>query len=920
MSEMKVNASDTRAGRLFGNSERENLREFNDSFKIKKVVQIKRQDFAQDCEYITFSTEFRRLAGITQVVAPLEKAVYHNRLTHTLEVARYAKRIAEYLLAIYEKGNYNEFIEKYQKYDKYMKTAFKESNFGFEKDNLTRNIEISWHRIADLDKVEDLDAEMDSALKRDWLNIEVVEAAALIHDIGHAPFGHIGEKILDSVAKKEGDIEGFEGNAQSFRIVTRLATNSPDYLGLNLTKAVLKASLKYPWVRSQNEDNLYSKKGRKFGIYSDDFKYFELILDKQIDYWRERSDLEKPFCLEAEIMDYADEVAYSIQDFFDFFKVGLIPRDAIRDLSIKSHSIKKFLNEWKIEYGSGFKEAFSVFLNDSREEIEFLENLEDFCISQIKNLLTELFESSNEDTFLDSTYINIAEKWAERFIEDNGVWIEVEDKNSKYPFLSLHINPISKMQVKFLNQIVRKYVIQKSSLESQQEGQKKIVETLFYSYLNAIKDGKKTLLPSKFHRMYDDMQRSISNAIRSLISHGISNDSSLLIFMSNYFFETLVDLKKYVEDDKTPGHILFKALRDYILEETVNILNENNLEFMLFEEQKKHIKNANTDNYLGKPLLDSLESVHIYKLVNKEIRETLKKSIVDVLNSLFSDEDFKKELKLKIIGRLDTRKRDLLYSTFGKPITNPDTENRLFEIIIYSNKPFFELFSDERDSFDGNGGVSGGDLSQFLAEYIARNLNETLKISLINQVRKNLEKYTHKKDADQIDLNPVAIWLKEIQTGLYEKGIEILEKSIHEFSIDEYTLNTIFINLDFSENDRKEFDQKLIETFKKTKKPLEKAYSLLKNHLNGSEEVKELRRNLQSIDNGNSDYRNMDELLKDIKERKIEHPCNLVTWLALKGTIRLAVDIVASFNDQQAHELYLRLLGIEFGSIDDIIL
>jgi dGTPase len=136
-----------------------------------------RNPFERDRDRILYSRAFRRLAEVTQVVQSGESHTYHNRLTHSLKVAQVGRRLAEYLLS-------------------------KHSDDGGDPD---REL---------LDSVG-------------GLNPDVVETAALAHDLGHPPFGHIAEIELDRILTEEnGVIDGFEGNVQSFRIVNRVATHS----------------------------------------------------------------------------------------------------------------------------------------------------------------------------------------------------------------------------------------------------------------------------------------------------------------------------------------------------------------------------------------------------------------------------------------------------------------------------------------------------------------------------------------------------------------------------------------------------------------------------------------------------------------------------------------------------------------------
>jgi dGTPase len=203
------------------------------------------------------------LDGVTQIVRAGEADVFHNRLTHSIKVAQVGRRLAEHCIR-----------------------------------------------------------RQPQATEFHGLDNEVVEAACLAHDLGHPPFGHIGEATLDEILTCEDahgrclDPEGYEGNAQSFRIVTKLALRFPQCEGLDLTRATLCALLKYPWARDTSSEGEKAGKSKKWGYYKSEQADF--------DFCREGVELDMR-SLEAELMDWADDIAYSVHDLEDFHRCNFIP-------------------------------------------------------------------------------------------------------------------------------------------------------------------------------------------------------------------------------------------------------------------------------------------------------------------------------------------------------------------------------------------------------------------------------------------------------------------------------------------------------------------------------------------------------------------------------------------------------------------
>jgi dGTPase len=164
---------------------------------------------------------------------------------------------------------------------------------------------------------------------------DLMEGACLAHDLGHPPFGHNGEVALAKLAQGCG---GFEGNAQSFRLLTRIEAKTVDEegisVGLNLTRASLDAATKYPWSSRENS--------RKFGVYGDDEEIFN---------WVREGAPTKRASMEAQIMDWSDDVAYSVHDLEDALVTGHIK-----------------LENLEADLANLFQVAKAEYLNDLTEE------------------------------------------------------------------------------------------------------------------------------------------------------------------------------------------------------------------------------------------------------------------------------------------------------------------------------------------------------------------------------------------------------------------------------------------------------------------------------------------------------------------------------------------------------------------------
>lgn len=378
-----------------------------------------RDPFQRDRDRILYSPAFRRLAGVTQVVSPSAGEVFHNRLTHTLKVAQVGRRIAERLLQI------------------------------------------------------------DGEHVAGWggLTPDVVEAAGLAHDLGHPPFGHTAEEELDRLVSQAGGTGGFEGNAQSFRILTRLAIRRTDaHHSLDLTRATLNATLKYPAV--------WHAGCRKWGAFPTEQAEFEFARGAMPD-WPHP-------CLEAQLMDWADDITYSVHDTEDFYRAGLLPLDR---LAMADSERRSFLRAAHARWQTiGRTPPFAI----SRIEAVFMQLCDTLRISEPFRGTRSQSGSLNE--FVSHTIHDLVENTRLLpFPGEGGV--------------ALAVPPEQRLRVLLLKELTWVYVIRNPALATHRRGQQHVVRTLFEVYDDAAKRKDWVLFPAQGQDEAEELVQQFSGEV-----------------------------------------------------------------------------------------------------------------------------------------------------------------------------------------------------------------------------------------------------------------------------------------------------------------------------------------------------------------------------------------------------------------------
>lgn len=451
---------------------------------VSKQDNQARSQFRRDHDRVFYSAEFERLEDVTQI-ATMTSSMVRNRLTHSYRVEQIARSI--------------------------------------------------------------MLANPDSGIDED-----IVATAALVHDIGHAPFGHTGEEALQkavtcdhhrtdsilTILVRQGDVknllaqksasqvckgprscllpDGFEGNAQSFRILTLLASNHPPSTdldenvsnGLNLTRRSLAASLKYPWLRGER-----SGKPNKWGVYDLDAPAFAWTFEADGGGYGTRAPV-----LEASVMDIADDIAYAVHDLEDAYKAGLIPFSEV-SVSPLAPTFAKVIEYIRAEAEEGGESAplYESPVGRIVEEFDRLDQGEDLSrLPRLRSLDTLLkllppsrysgdFESRQRLSAWRSVLIS-------SFVRD----VTLEGGKARFKSSDVESN------IEFLKQLTWYFVIDDPDLSAIREGQEELVmscfDRLFHeagaAFLVDSADDKSAWKPAAQHRAIKRLPGRLVDYIR----------------------------------------------------------------------------------------------------------------------------------------------------------------------------------------------------------------------------------------------------------------------------------------------------------------------------------------------------------------------------------------------------------------------
>lgn len=421
-----------------------------------------RNPFEHDADRILYSPEFQILQGKTQVVASDQMGPFHNRLTHSLRVAQLGRRLTTLL-------------------------GHRAREAGFELPTPSP---------------------------------DVVEAACLLHDIGHPPFGHIGEQeinaALDDLSRnrtKANCADGFQANAQNLRVVSQLAVRSQVGAGLGLTRATLDASIKYPWPRGG-----HGYGADHWGCYVSG-EPAPVLSDAETLLWATglttvpgapaTRDGQPKRPIEEQIMDWCDEVTYACHDLEDFTRAGLIPLSDIfaglpsgpdaESASSSAGEAWRFIEEHVVP-----KKGAEAVL----PTIQYLQQIKSTVLGGERYRADALGRARLRET---------TSKLLNYFLGTEGTELRLEPVGADVATLTrynanLWIDPQVRAACEVLVSLVRYYVIDAPSLATQQHGQRRMIRQVI-GWL--AKDPKRLLGPSRLEefKAHQDPLRAAADSV-----------------------------------------------------------------------------------------------------------------------------------------------------------------------------------------------------------------------------------------------------------------------------------------------------------------------------------------------------------------------------------------------------------------------
>jgi dGTPase len=292
-------------------------------------------------------------------------------------------------------------------------------------------------------KVSELAKTMAENLDHDDLDPDVVEAAGLAHDLGHPPFGHNGEAELDRLLRDNGVTDGFEGNAQTLRIVTKLACRHPVFPGFDLTRATLSALIKNPNLRAGDKLDT----GGAYLSEAVDFRWALGLAE---------TDMSAQPTVEAQLADIADDITFSLHDVDDFYRARLLTME----------QLAKADPEYLLASWAEHRHIIPTE-TDRKAWQEASVNVATVLQRPDRKVLLEMYRGTREQR-------GLLQAMTSHFLDRWTVMVEVRSGD-------IHLDPTTHAEIQLIKQFVWRHVIERPQLARQQEADRGLLQRLFLS-------------------------------------------------------------------------------------------------------------------------------------------------------------------------------------------------------------------------------------------------------------------------------------------------------------------------------------------------------------------------------------------------------------------------------------------------------